>query len=160
MSPQRAAAGLTLIELVVSTLIVAVVVAGALAAMVTSLRSSTHPMLEGQAAAIARAYLEEILLRAYHDPQDGPGAGPCPPVEASRDLYDNVCDYRAVDDMGARDQSGNALAELAAYRVTVSVDMAAALFDLAGPADVLRVDVRVRHAAGVDVRVSGYRARY
>jgi MSHA pilin protein MshD len=152
--------GVTLVELVISTLIVAVAVSGVLAAMVASVRGSAHPVLEEQGAAIARAYLEEIVLRRYHDPQDGPGAGPCPPAEASRDLYDNVCDYQGLDDAGARDQSGGAIPALVAYRVTVSVDPGATLHDLSGPADVVRVDVRVRHAAGVDLRLSAYRTRY
>ena len=160
MTRCESGAGLTLIELVVSTLIVAVVAAGVLAALVGAARSSAHPLIETQADAIARAYLEEILLHAYYDPQDGALAGPCPAAESTRDLYDNVCDYRGLDDAGARDQSGAPVAALSAYRVTVDVDAGAALDDLAGPADVVRVDVRVRHPSGTDVRVSGYRGRY
>jgi MSHA pilin protein MshD len=160
-APPRSNAGVTLIELVISTLIVAVVVSGVLAALFAALRGSANPMLEEQAAAVGRAYLEEILLRSYYDPESGAVAGPCPAKEASRDLYDNVCDYDGLDDMGARDQSGTVIAGLSAYRVTVSVDAASAqLNDLAGPADVLRVDVRVRSSALVDLNLSGYRARY
>ena len=156
----RSQAGVTLIELVISTLIVAVALTGVLAALFSALRSSTNPMLEEQAAAVGRAYLEEITLRAYYDPQSGSGAGPFPAKEASRELYDNVCDYDGLDDMGARDQNGSAIPALSAYRVTVSVDVAAHLNDLVGPADELRIDVRVRNAALVDLTVSGYRARF
>ncbi len=157
----RSAAGVTLIELVISTLIVAVVISGVLAALFAVLRGSANPMLEEQAAAIGRAYLEEIVLRSYYDPQSGSGPGPCPAREASRDLYDNVCDYDGLDDVGARDQNGTAVAALAAYRVTVRVESAAAqLNDLSGPASVLRVDVRVRNGSLVDLTLSGYRARY
>jgi MSHA pilin protein MshD len=159
--PARSTAGVTLIELVISTLIIAVTVSGVLAALFSVLRSSTNPMLEEQAAAIGRAYLEEVALRSYYDPQSGAGAGPCPAKEASRDLYDNVCDYNGLDDMGARDQNGSAITGLSGYRVTVSVDSTGAqLNDLSGPASVLRVDVRVRHSASVDLMLSGYRARY
>lgn len=159
--PPRGTAGVTLIELVVSTLIVAVVTTGVLAALFAALRGSANPMLEEQAAAVGRAYLEEIVLRSYYDPQSGSAAGPCPASEASRDLYDNVCDYNGVDDMGARDQNGTAIAALSAYRVTISVDSAGAqLNDLSGSASVLRVDVRVRNSSQVDLTLSGYRARY
>jgi MSHA pilin protein MshD len=157
---QRSMLGATLIELVISTLIIAITLSGVLAALFSVLRASTNPMLEEQAAAIGRAYLEEITLRSYYDPQSGPGGGPCPANEASRDLYDNVCDYQGVDDMGARDQNGTAIAALAAYRVTVSVSTTAQLNDLSGPADALRVDVRVRNASNVDLLFTGYRARY
>lgn len=159
--PPRSSAGVTLIELVISTLIIAVVVSGVLAALFAVLRGSANPMLEEQAAAIGRAYLEEIALRSYYDPQSGSGAGPCPAREASRDLYDNVCDYDGLDDAGARDQNGTAIAGLSAYRVTVSVDSAGAqLNDLSGPSSALRVDVRVRSSTQVDLTLSGYRARY
>jgi len=156
---RRAIAGVTLIELVISTVVIAVVLSGVLAALFSVLRASPNPMLEEQAAAVGRAYLEEIVLRSYYDPQSGSGGGPCPTPEASRSLYDNVCDYNGLDDTGARDQNGTAITPLSAYRVTVSVDSAAQLNDLAGPTNALRVDVRVRRAT-VDLTLSGYRARY
>jgi MSHA pilin protein MshD len=160
-TPLGSEEGVTLIELVISTLIVAVVVSGVLAALFAVLRGSANPMLEEQAAAVGRAYLEEIALRSYYDPQSGAGGGACPAKEASRALYDNVCDYDGLDDMGARDQNGNAIGGLSGYRVTVGVDAAGAqLNDLSGPASVLRIDVRVRNGSQVDLVLSGYRARY
>jgi MSHA pilin protein MshD len=157
---ERSMLGATLIELVISTLIVAIALSGVLAALFSVLRSSSNPMLEEQAAAIARAYLEEITLRSYYDPQSGSAAGPCPAREASRSLYDNVCDYQGLDDVGARDQNGTAIGALSAYRVTVTVSSTAQLNDLVGPANALRVDVRVRNATSVDLMLTGYRARY
>jgi MSHA pilin protein MshD len=152
--------GTTLIEMVVSIAIIGIVVAGTLLLVQKVSVHSADPLIERQALAIAQAYLEEILLRPYWDPVLGAGGGACPAPPASRALFDNVCDYQGLDDAGAADQSGAPVAGLAAYRVRVAVDAAAALGDLSGPADALRVDVRVTHPASVDLRLSGFRARY
>jgi MSHA pilin protein MshD len=152
--------GTTLVEMIVSIAIIAVVVSGTLLLVQKVAVHSADPMIERQALAIAQAYLEEILLRPYWDPLLGAGGGACPAPPASRDLYDNVCDYQGLDDAGAADQTGTPVPGLAAYRVRVAVDAGAALGDLSGPADVLRVDVRVTHPAVVDLVLSGFRARY
>lgn len=156
----RAESGATLIEMVVSIVIIALVVTGTLLLVQKVAVHSADPMVERQALAVAQAYLEEVLLRPYWDPALGSGAGACPTPPASRALYDNVCDYQGLDDAGAADQSGTPVAGLGAYRVRVSVDAAATLGGLSGPGDVLRVDVRVTHPASVDLRLSGFRARY
>ena len=48
---------------------------------------------------------ELALQQAYVDPDDGQV---CPTAEASRPLFDNVCDYSGLADSGARDQQGDA----------------------------------------------------
>ena len=157
---RRGDAGATLVEMVISIAIIAVVVSGTLLLVQRVAVSSADPMIERQSLAIAQAYLEEILLKPYWDPTLGSGGGACPAAPASRALFDNVCDYQALDDAGAHDQSGAAVTGLGAYRVRVSVDSGASLGDLAGPADALRVDVRVTHPAAVDLVLSGFRGRY
>ena len=157
---RRTEAGFTLVEIVVAFTVTAITVTGVLLAIRTAVRHSSYPMIDQQAQAVARAYLEEILPRAYRDP-DGPPLGPvCPGPEASRDLYDNVCDYDGLDDAGARDQTGAPVPGLGAYRVRVTVDSAANLNTLSGSNEVLRVDVRVTHTDLVDSTVSGYRTVY
>jgi MSHA pilin protein MshD len=146
--------GFTLIELVISIVVIGIALSGTLLVIDTVTAHSADPMLAQQALAIGEAHLEEISLRGYLDPDDG---NVCPAAEASRDLYDNVCDYDTLDDAGARDQDGNPIAGLDAYRVRVAVDQAATLGSLSGSAEVLRVDVRVTHPAGIDVTLSGYR---
>lgn len=152
--------GATLVEMVISIAIIAIVVSGTLLLVQKVAVHSADPMVERQALAIAQAYLEEILLRPYWDPTLGSAGGACPTAPGSRALYDNVCDYRGLDEAGARDQTGAAVTGLAAYRVRVAVDTAATLGDLSGAGDVLRVDVRVTHPASVDLVLSGFKARY
>lgn len=155
--PKRRIRGVTLAELVVSILIVSISLAGTLTVMNFTTVHSADPMLEAQGVAVAEAYLEEILLRSYADPDDGIVCGA---AEASRDLYDDVCDYAGLADSGAFDQDGNAIAGLEAYDVAVTVDSTANLNGLTGAADVLRIDVRVQHPIGLDLMLSAYRTSY
>lgn len=149
-------AGLTLIELVISIVVLSVSVGGVLLAFGTGFASSARPDRLLQAAAIAEAYLDEILLHPVDDPDGVSG-------EASRDLYDDILDYDGLSESPPADQGGAGIAGLEAYQVDVSVVPAAAL----GPAgsavaaaDSFRIDVRVRRGTEVDVTLNGYRARY
>ena len=109
---------------------------------------------------MAGAFRCQGSLADTADPDD---AGVCGAPEASRDLYDDVCDYDGLDDLGARAQDGTAVAGLEPYRVRVTVDQGASLNGLTGAANVLRVDVRVTHALAalaIDLTLSGYRTQY
>lgn len=140
--------GVTLIELVVSIVIIGVALAGILLLLNRSIATSADPMIQQQAIAIGDAYLEEILGKAYADP-DGGG------TEASRGLYDDVDDYDGLSDSGAHDQTGTALAALGSYDVAVAVT--AQTLDGA-PAKVIQVTVT--HAGVADIVLSAYRLDY
>lgn len=148
--------GMSLIELVVAIVVVAICLTGAFALVDTTTRRSADPMLERQATSIAEAYLEEVLQQAYLDPDDG---GVCPAAEAARALFDNVCDYHDLAELGARDQQGRPVAGLENYRVAVAVDTKATLGTLAGSTAVLRIDVTVHDPLGRPVRLSAYRTK-
>ena len=145
---------MSLIELVVAIVVIAISLTGAFALVDTTTRRSADPMLERQATSIAEAYLEEILQQAYRDPDDGVI---CPTPEASRPLFDNVCDYSGLLDTGARDQKGDGVDGLEGYRLDVAIDPKATLGALSGDSVVLRIDVTVTDPLGRPVRLSAYR---
>lgn len=162
--------GFSLVELIMALVVVSAGVIGILGAINLAAGRSGDPMLERQAQFIAEAYLEEILLKKFVDPEDD---RVCPPPEAGgRANFDNVCDYRALSDSPPRDQFGNSLGALAGYTVTVSVTpdpgnpaAAVALGALAndygaGHIRLLRIDVRVTGPGGTAVVLTGYRTNY
>jgi MSHA pilin protein MshD len=161
--------GLSLVELVMAIVVVSVGVVGLLGALNLSAGRSADPMIERQAQLLAEAYLEEILLKKFVDPEDD---RVCPAPEAGgRSAWDNVCDYHGLADSPPRDQLGNALAALAGYTVAVTVTPnagsagAVALGPLtndygAGYIRVLRVDVAVTGPAGTGLVLTGYRTHY
>jgi MSHA pilin protein MshD len=140
--------GFSLVELIISMVVVSIALGGVLMVMNYTILHSADPMLEHQAVAIAESYLEEVLLHAYTDPDGVSG-------ESVRSLFDDVADYDGLTDVGARDQNGNAIVGLDNY--TVSVDIVDTTLN--GVA-CKRATVRVSHPADIDLVLSGYRTNY
>lgn len=134
--------------------VIAVVLSGTMLVVDTTTRRSAEPLLESQAISIAAAHLEEALSKAYVDPDTG---AVCPGPESRRDLFDNVCDFDGLDETGARNPFGAAIAGLDGFRIELYVDRSAHLGGLADASDVLRVDATVTDPMGRVFRVSGYR---
>jgi MSHA pilin protein MshD len=143
--------GVTLIELVVAIVVIAIAASAVLGVLSRSVGRSADAMVLAQAVSVAEAYLEEISLKSYADPDGVDG-------EAMRTDFDDVDDYNGLVDNGARDQFGAALASLSAYTVTVTVATSAALTGVPA-ADAERVDVQVTHPGNITVRLSGYKTR-
>lgn len=144
--------GTTLVELLVSIVIVAIAASTVLGLLSMTTANSADPMIRHQAAAIAEAYLEEILLKPMADPNGADG-------ESNRADYDDLDDYDGLSDAGARNQFGNALAGLDSYNVAVSVAPTASL-PSTPLADAVRIDVVVSHSNAVNFVLSAYRTRF
>jgi MSHA pilin protein MshD len=148
-----ASRGFTLIELIVAITIVAICAGTILGVMAAVASRSADAMLQQQAIAIAQAYLDEIEQRWVVDPNG------TPPDCTSRGCWDLVSQYNGLNDVGAQDQFGNAIAALAAYTVSVNVAQSTALPGITG-ANALRIDVTVTTPPNVTVTLSGYRTNY
>lgn len=142
---------MTLIEVVISIVVVAIASAAVLGVLSSNVRRSADALVLSQAVSIAEAYIEEITLKSFDDPDavDGEGA---------RQDFDDVDDYDGLVDAGAADQFGNPIAGLGNYTVSVDVTPSGALPSVAA-ADALRVDVRVQFAPYLDFYLSAYKTR-
>src|SRR2546423_6677522 len=87
---RRGQAGISLIDIIAAILVIGIAVAAVVSVFTVTVQHSADPMMRRQAQLIAEAYLEEILLQKFYDPDTD---NVCPAPEASRNLYDNVCDY-------------------------------------------------------------------
>lgn len=147
----RRESGMTLIELVMSIVIIAIASASVLGLLAQTSGHSADAMIIAQAVSIGEAYAEEIGLQSFDDPDGSDG-------ETLRASFDDVDDYNGLVDNGARDQFGNALPGLSSYTVSVSVQNSAALTGVAS-GDVRRIDVRITNAPYVDLILTRYRTR-
>lgn len=146
--------GYTLVELVISVMIIGVALTGTLLAFQTATRYSADPMLIHQSMAIANSYLTEALNKEFLD------SGSCP-VETSRDKFTHVCQYHGLTNNGAKDQRNQSIAGLESYTVSVLVDdTQASLQGLVAGTEVVRVDVSVTHPKSVAIKLSGYKTKY
>jgi len=140
--------GVTLVELIISMVIISIALGGVLMVMNFTTGHSADPMLQHQAVAIAEAYMEEILLQNYADP-DGSETGEI------RATFDDVDDYNGLSDNGAYDQNGNQLNGLTGYTINVTV-----AFSSINGTEAKKITVQVVRGTEVDLTLSGYRTEY
>jgi MSHA pilin protein MshD len=146
---QQNQSGITLVELIVSIVVIAVAVTGVLLAVQFTTRHSADPMIRQQAVAIADAYMEEILLQSYN--QTG---------GINRPTFNDVYDYNQLSENHEPKDQTNSSLDLNNYRVTVEVNST----DSFGPNDnttAAEIEVTVEHtSADVSFTLTGYKTKY
>ncbi|MGB5452087.1 MAG: prepilin-type N-terminal cleavage/methylation domain-containing protein [Sedimenticolaceae bacterium] len=112
--------GASLIEMVVSVVIISITVTSVMMVIFQTTANSANPMIRTQAIAIAEAYMEEIMAQPLLDPS-GADTGSTEAGEA-RASYDDVTDYHGLsNNAGAVDQAGNGIIGLEGYNVAIEV---------------------------------------
>jgi MSHA pilin protein MshD len=148
IKPSSNTRGVTLVELIISMVIISIALVGVLSVMNFTTGRSADPMIQHQAIAIAEAYMEEILLQGYNNP-DGGYTG------SDRSQFDDVEDYIGLHDEGATDQNGNAIESLGNYVIDVRVEPK----NLNG-VNAKEITVTVSHNAMGEIDLVGYRTEY
>ncbi len=162
--------GATLIELVLSMVIISIAVTGVLVVMLLTSRHSADPMVEHQAVAIAESYLEEIMLLPFNEDAANGQTGDVlegvlgPDAGEVRGSFDDVNDYDTLADNVATDVNDAPIPGLGNYSVAVTVVNDGALGpagQLVAAADAQLVTVTVSHTSGMSpIIISAYRTRY
>jgi MSHA pilin protein MshD len=118
MTTSRCQQGATLIEMVISIVIISIAVTSVMMVVVRVAASSADPIRRIQAMAIAESYMDEILAQSLVDP-DGAETGAAEAGEV-RANFDDIADYQGLNDSnGARNQVGAPIAGLEGYNVRV-----------------------------------------
>ncbi len=138
--------GLTLVELILSMVIITIALVGIFSVMNLTIKHSADPMVQHQAVAIAESYLEEILLQAYSGSSS-----------IQRADYDDVSDYHGLSDTGVHDQNGDSITGLSQYTVTVSVSAPMTLTD---GVNAKKITVTVAGPNSTSINLVGYKTDY
>lgn len=148
MAPRhnRQQTGVTLVELILSIVIISVAMVGVFSVINITTAHSADPIVQHQALAIAESYMDEILLQDY----SGTAA-------ISRANFNNVDNYQNLVDNGAFDQAGNPIAGLSQYTVRVTVNPPAVI---AGGVSAKKIIVTVSGPGVEGLSLTGYRADY
>ena len=159
-SLRRGARGVSLLELIITIVIVGISLVSVLSVFIVTTQHSADPLARQQALFIAEAYLEEILRQKFYDPDTD---NVCPSPEGGRSSFDNVCDYRNISAEAPTNAAGSAISGLGAYQVTVTVTRDGSFtlnaLDNASVVRVMRVDVSVTKS-GESITLTGYRTNY
>lgn len=153
--------GLSLLELIIAIAIVGVALGGAVSVFVVTTQHSADPMAQEQAQLVAEAYLDEILLKKFYDPDTNSVCTGTTGGE-TRATYDNVCDYNGLSEPPTN-QFGTAIAGLSSYNVAVSVvnsGVSLGTINNTGAIRVLRIDVTVSLQGTPSVVLSAYRTNF
>ncbi|MGD0960699.1 MAG: prepilin-type N-terminal cleavage/methylation domain-containing protein [Methylomonas sp.] len=138
--------GVTLIELVLSILIISIAMIGMFSVVDITNRHSADPLIMHQATAIAESYMDEILQQNYSGTVGG-----------ARANYNTVDNYNGLVNVGAQDQQGAAINGLSNYTVSVTVS---APMTLTGGVLAKQITVNVAGPASTTITLTGYRASY
>ncbi len=139
------ARGFTLIELIFFIVVVSVGLAGILRVMDVGVKSSADPLVRKQALALAESILQEILQKAYSDPDPAVSSG-----ESTRETFDDVDDYNGRSNAAFTDLP----ASLSGYAIAIAVTAATL-----GTLPAKKVTVTVTYGTDV-IALTGYRANY
>jgi len=142
----RRQTGVTLIELVMSMVIISIAMVGIFSVINLTTAHSGDPIVEHQALAIAESYMEEILLQNYSGTASN-----------NRATYNNVDNYDGLVDVGAHDQAGAAISGLSQYKINVTVSAPSAL---SGGVLAKQITVSVSAPGLSGLSLVGYRANY
>ncbi len=161
----RLQSGATLVELVITIVIISVAIAGVVGAFALISGRNAGPLNQTRAVALAQVYMDEILSRRYDEdtPVGGvPRATGCTinTEEANRADYDDADDYNAITGAAPHNAEGTALtADYSSFLVSVTVQCAGNEIGLPVD-DAKRIDLTVTDPSGMGYEFSAYRANY
>jgi len=123
--------GFTLVELIITLMLISIAVLGISYALGFGLRHQSDAIWQIKSVALAESYLEEILARRFDENSPSGGVPPCSPATTacstvfddseSRADFDDVDDYNGLDDSPPKDAQGNVRSGYDGYRVQATV---------------------------------------
>lgn len=149
--------GVTLVEMIIAMVIIAVGLAGVLSVLSRTSVTSTDPMITKQMTAIADGMMEEIQLKPF-----APGPGKAAANSCNRSSMDDVRDYDGYGGAnGIQACAMDGTPGPAGYTVSVAVAAAAGGLLTGGipPTDTCQITVTVRNG-GNRYQLVGWRTNF
>ena len=164
--------GTTLIELVMTIVIISVAIAGVVGAFSLIAGRSADPLNQTRAVALSQLYMDEILAKQFAD-KSPVGGGAVSGIETdcleadigvdgeSRSTFNDVDDYDILDNDPPQSlySEEDPLGGYSNFRVSVSVQCAGTEVDLADY-QAKRIDITITDPSGNDYLFSPYRGNF
>ena len=162
--------GATLVELVITIVIISVAIAGVVGAFSLIAGRSADPLNQTRAVALSQLYMDEILARKFAEgsPTGGGEVGSAESdcgnigsdVTESRETYDDVDDYDELNDASPQNSEEDPLSGYSGFLVSVAVACAGTEVGFAGNYQAKRIDITITDPSGNDYLFSAYRGNF
>ena len=136
INPRYLHRGVTLIELIISIVVLSIALLALISTMNASVGRSSNVLLEDRTVQLAQAYFDEILGKRF---AEDTGVGGYPPAaictinteEGSRALYDDVDDYHGINEDPASQVASDFFSgSSAGYNIAIDVSCSNAATEL------------------------------
>lgn len=164
MKPVRAAAGFSMVEAIISLMIVSVMLVAVLQTVATARTAQRINDERAKGLTLADALMNEILEQPYDDPGGAAAIGvdSGETTGGSRTAFDDVDDYNGWTETAVVDADGAAVANTAGFTRSVTVQyVQPSALDTTSPTDtgVKRVRVTVQYQNRKVAELTAYRTR-
>ncbi|MEH6356184.1 MAG: prepilin-type N-terminal cleavage/methylation domain-containing protein [Marinobacter sp.] len=160
---QKHQRGVTLVELVMTIVIISVVIAGVVGAFSLMAGRSADPLNQIRAVALAQRYMDEILSKPFDEraPVGGRYDGGCEstprPSGRGRDELRDVDDYDGLEETPSKYWNSGAIESESGYE-QFTVDIVASCDDSLGiTPEPKRIDITIKDPSGNNYLFSAYR---
>lgn len=161
--------GATLVELVMTIVVISVAIAGVVGAFSLIAGRSADPLNQTRAIALAQLYMDEILARQYANISPTGGGevnaasadcgDPGPEGSESRRTFDDVDDYHNLTDAPPQNGDARALDGYSGFSVAIQVACAGGDVSLDNH-DAKRIDITITDPSNQSYAFSAYRGNF
>lgn len=161
--------GATLVELIITIVIISVAIAGVTGAFSLIASRSADPLNQTRAVSLAQLYMDEILARRYADASPNGGGSvsgsdtDCgslgPDDTETRSTFDDVDDYHDLQDGPPTNGEEQALSGYSGFEVGVSVSCDGGAVGL-GSQQAKRIDLVITDPSSQDYLFTAFRGNF
>lgn len=165
-------AGATLIELVLTIVILSIAMVAVVSVYSNAISRSADPLIHARSIELAQAYLDEILTKKYDEntpaggfPVAGSSGGPSlsslgADSELDRTQYDDVDDFDGQTYSVPQFITGNNFSQYVNYQISIAVAYAGTEVGANHNQHVKRIDVTISNPLGNTMVFSAYKGNY
>jgi len=161
--------GTTLIELVMTIVIISVAIAGVVGAFSLIAGRSADPLNQSRAVALAQLYMDEIIAKQFAD-ESAAGGGAVNATKANcsntvvdderRSTFNDVSDYNGLDNKPPQNSEEDPLNGYSNFQVAISVQCAGEEVGFAQDHQAKRINITITDPSGNHYLFSAYRGNF